>query len=69
MHSPSVSPRRTINSMTSDGMIGNTLKFRKDVFEQPSPVSVLDVAFHEESPSSVDFSDISSGLRGNDLNN
>ena len=68
MHSPSVSPRRTISSI-SGGMIGNTLKLRKDFSEQPSPVSVLDVAFHEDSPSSVDFSDISSGLRGNYLNN
>ena len=63
MRSPSTSPRGTMK-LSSDGTTVTNLKLNKDVCEQPSPVSVLDVPSHEESPNLMHFADIRSRLHG-----
>ena len=62
--SPSLtSPREAIKLSSGRTMVANW-KLNKDMYEQPSPVSVLDLPSHAESSNSVHFSDIRSRLHG-----
>lgn len=59
--SPSESPRKL--SLTDVEATAVDPVASKDPSEQPSPVSVLDAPFHEETASPMDFTEISSGLQ------
>lgn len=62
VHSLSASPER-LSYLANDAPTGANTESTKEECEQPSPVSVLDVPFQEETASPMDFKEISSDLQ------